>query len=162
MKILNKMVLSLIGVCCSTVFLTCNLLTTPSKPIEPRLLGKWVNLDTLWEDDTKKNSLIYYLVFREDRTYSRAIWKQVGDSFSDLGGSYGNWFKYTDTEIVVFYNYSGYPGHPSGTTSQSFFFRFNSWDTVQLVSFFSGEFNPWPGWKKFVKVDSLYINRRWW
>jgi hypothetical protein len=152
--------------CFSVFFLTCNcnfLSNNPQqRPIEPRLLGKWVNSDTLWEDNTKKNCITYYLLFRDDRTYSRLIWRQVGDTFSDLGGSYGEWYKYADTEIVVFYNYDGYMGHPGGTNSQHFVFHFNSLDTVELFCV-TNAFYSWPNYyKKFVKKDSIFINGRWW
>jgi hypothetical protein len=150
--------------CFSVFFLTCNcnfLSNNPQeRPIEPRLVGKWVNTDTLWEDSTKQNRFTYYLLFRDDRTYVRIIWKQVGDSFSYLAGSHDQWYKYADTQFVIFYAYSGSPGHPGGTNSQHFYFRFNSLDTIQLFSY-DEDFYSWLGWKKFIKVDSIRINSSW-
>jgi hypothetical protein len=152
----------LFGISCCTIFITCNLLNNnpQPRPIEPRLLGEWVNSDTLWESDSKKNRIAHFFNFSDDRTYRRSIWKQIGDTFSYIDGSYGAWYKYADTGIFVSYSYSEYQGHPGGTTYEQFFFHFDSLNIIQLY-YFNGEFFPWSGWKKFVKVDSIHNNKIW-
>jgi hypothetical protein len=146
------------------VISSCNLAhigDPPVLPIDQRLVGRWINLDTIWADSAKTQQYINTLFLKEDKTYYRGLYLKYGDSLKIIAGESNNWFVQNESygkEIEFDYHLNGSMGTPPSNVIDSFLYQIIAGDTIELSDAYPEPgFVSWNGWIRFVKKDSLCI-----